>query len=70
MKTFLVPMFAIVKAHDADGAIDQAGGLCGVHPEGSVLQDETLDPVEFDPATFEPHSILDVFPNLVKMPSL
>lgn len=62
MKTFLVPMFAVVKAESAAEAEKHAAyassmgrGVSGVF----IYIDETLESFAFDPDKHEPHSVMD-----------
>ena len=65
MKTYLVPMFAVVQAenpHAAQAKAEVFQAIIKDHvllPGDGLMQDERLEIVEFDPTKHEPHSVLD-----------
>jgi hypothetical protein len=68
MKTFLVPMFAIVQAETADAAYEKVGvTVVASHNQSAerredrveVYLDERLNAWAFDSVKWEPHSVLD-----------
>lgn len=60
MKTFVVPLFAVVEALDERDAEAKVGeSLVRMHGNIALYLDEKVDAFTFDPEKHEPHSVLD-----------